>query len=340
MLTFRYGFLFVMTAAFATSASSQSASNTDLPQFEDYPATDIFQGRPSPVDLSNPDARAMRTRLSEGAAEGPNFAGRLTYVEWGCGSGCQSGAVVDAGTGRVVSLPEPMSNGASFRLDSRLLVLNPLESYEGMGEIPAYYSTVYLVWENNAFRELRTLSNTDIAQIMGLPASTATECEGGPMSDAGKFFDCFRSDYGSGNLGWCDVNLNQSLRNVEESTGVRMVLHDGDYGGFVATATICGRQITLTFDTANRARARIQFIDIPRQAGDTAEAWTLEALRTALHDQEDAVEYHELYPDGLGPTRENDNGVPQYRVGGVLGQTLMLKPDEGVIFIGYDGLFE
>ena len=46
-----------------------------------------------------------RTRLREGAAEGPNFAGRYTVVIWGCGTGCAQMGVVDSKTGRVYFPP-------------------------------------------------------------------------------------------------------------------------------------------------------------------------------------------------------------------------------------------
>jgi hypothetical protein len=88
----------------AASQSTAAASKSSrAPRFEDFPA-DTFVGRPAPVDLtSDPDARQFRTRLREGAAEGPNFAGHLTIITWGCGTQCMSHALVDARSGRVYS---------------------------------------------------------------------------------------------------------------------------------------------------------------------------------------------------------------------------------------------
>jgi hypothetical protein len=73
-----------------------------LPVFEDFPAVEIFKGKPARVDLgSHPDAHRFRTRLTQGAAKGPNFAGHFTVVMWHCGTSCQTMALVDAKTGPV-----------------------------------------------------------------------------------------------------------------------------------------------------------------------------------------------------------------------------------------------
>ena len=72
-----------------------------VPTFDDYPATEIFRGKPAAPVLSTSEARKFRTELRRQAAEGPNFAGHFTFARWGCGAGCVTGAIVDAKTGRV-----------------------------------------------------------------------------------------------------------------------------------------------------------------------------------------------------------------------------------------------
>jgi hypothetical protein len=102
-----------------------------VPRFEDHPATESFSGTPAPVDLrSQPWAREYRTALRTGAAEGPNFAGAYTLVLWGCGTQCQSWAVVDARTGRVYGNPFDAELLVDFRRDSRLVVVNPVRPDE------------------------------------------------------------------------------------------------------------------------------------------------------------------------------------------------------------------
>jgi len=95
------------------------------PQFESYGAPERFTGKPAAVDLkSDPEARRFRTRLLEGAAAGPNFAGTYTVVTWGCGTDCQVMAIVDAKTGKVFFPGVSAELGFEYRLDSRLLVAN------------------------------------------------------------------------------------------------------------------------------------------------------------------------------------------------------------------------
>src|SRR2546425_8037819 len=84
----------------AVAVAPQQASHP--PRFEEYPARAPFSGKPAPVNLaSNRNARRYRTVLRQGAAQGPNFAGRYTIVKWGCGSPCKAFAIIDAKTGGV-----------------------------------------------------------------------------------------------------------------------------------------------------------------------------------------------------------------------------------------------
>ncbi len=125
-------------------------------QFAAYPA------RPwsGPVAKARQDtrfARLFRTAMKDGAAKGPNFAGRFTIVEFGCGTSCVNWAVVDAKTGRVFDPPPtaPLSImytsgvGLEFRRDSRLLVLTggPREGQKPDG----VYS---YVWTGETFRKI------------------------------------------------------------------------------------------------------------------------------------------------------------------------------------------
>lgn len=120
-----------------TPAQGEQIVKEIMPKFEDYPVKEIFQGVPAPVDfttvpnvtVASPGASGdFKTKLIEGAKEGPNFASHYTVVEWGCGTECQNHMIVDAITGKVYSLPEPhfvTVRGVNFRLESRLLVANP-----------------------------------------------------------------------------------------------------------------------------------------------------------------------------------------------------------------------
>jgi len=78
----------------------------------------------------------MRTRLSEALAGGVNFAGHYIVAGWGCGTGCISGAIIDARTGNVL-WPLPLNalgvwydgqnyadEPVAYRKNSRLLIIS------------------------------------------------------------------------------------------------------------------------------------------------------------------------------------------------------------------------
>jgi hypothetical protein len=97
-------------------------------RFEDYPVADTSLGRARPAGVAFASAdygRMYGTKLRQGAAEGPNFAGHYTVVTWGCGTGCGIVAVVDARTGRLSEQTLLTGNGLQFRRDSRLLYADP-----------------------------------------------------------------------------------------------------------------------------------------------------------------------------------------------------------------------
>jgi len=123
------------------------AAQGGAPRFEDYPATAGLHGAPVPPTLSE-DHEWFRTALRRGAARGPNFAGAYTVVIWGCGTSCQSGAVIDARSGRVWSLPQSLVRGADFKLASRLFVADPVPPQPQPHESP--YVTYY-EWQDTAF---------------------------------------------------------------------------------------------------------------------------------------------------------------------------------------------
>jgi len=112
-------------APFVVLPSAGVAQHAHPPRFEDYPVSEAFTTRPAPVDLATaPGAQKYRTVLRRGAAQGPNFAGHYTVVQWGCGSPCKAFAIVDARTGRLWMPPIWMGLGASYRTNSALLIVD------------------------------------------------------------------------------------------------------------------------------------------------------------------------------------------------------------------------
>lgn len=103
-----------------------------VPQFKDYAVKTVYRGRTAPL-IFDRDARTFKTRLREAAKGRPNFAGRYIVTSWGCGTGCQAGAVIDATSGRVYWFPFPVGQNyetderfkpVEFRLNSRLIIFS------------------------------------------------------------------------------------------------------------------------------------------------------------------------------------------------------------------------
>lgn len=97
-------------------------------RFEDYPAVARLEvGSPSALpDFAGRDAWARRfqTRIFEGMAEGPDFAGHYSLIQIGCGTGCSFAYLVDHATGEVLPFPygqERQAMSLSRNVDSRLV---------------------------------------------------------------------------------------------------------------------------------------------------------------------------------------------------------------------------
>jgi hypothetical protein len=162
------------------SVLQAGASSDRLPAFDDYRVTEVYKGAAAPVDLrSYPGARRFRTRLTEGGAKGPNFAGRFTVVTWGCGTSCEQVAIIDAVTGKVhFPLRRGISNGICFRLGSSLLITDPIdrETLEGWeGRLPAWLKTRYYKWDGSHLVQIAittsAMPNTCDERWKGMPGS-------------------------------------------------------------------------------------------------------------------------------------------------------------------------
>lgn len=103
-----------------------------IPQFKDYPVKTIYRGKNARLLLTS-DARTFKTRLREALKGAPNFAGHFIVTSWGCGTGCQVGAIIDARTGKVFWFPFPIGQTSDvdegfrpveFRLDSKLIIFS------------------------------------------------------------------------------------------------------------------------------------------------------------------------------------------------------------------------
>jgi hypothetical protein len=166
--------LCLMLAFFAQNAPI--AASEKLPTFGSFPAQQRFTGVPAKPTLQTPGQRLFRTQITEGARNGPNFAGHYTIAEWGCGTSCVSLAVVDAETGIVSEGPfgtlpqallaygsalrydrnakgEYQYDELSYRLDSRLLIARGCPNDT---KCAAYFYE----WTGTQFKLLRKISAT------------------------------------------------------------------------------------------------------------------------------------------------------------------------------------
>lgn len=137
--------------------------NPNAPTFKKYSVPLTFHGRPAHVKLnSHPDAKTWKTRLVEGAKEGPNFADNMTVIAWGCGTNCTSIAFVDARNGKVyfdkklaalawVNLHDKViDNTLSYKRDSRLLIAAGCPNEE----CSTRRGVFYFIWTGNGLNEV------------------------------------------------------------------------------------------------------------------------------------------------------------------------------------------
>lgn len=135
-----------------TAIPSQTAT---LPTFEQYRVNERFTGKPVPINLNTPEIRRYRTVLRNAAKQKPNFAGRYIVATWGCGTSCQMSAIIDAKKG-IVYMPGIQSEaGLKYRLNSRLLIVNPPEEIATYGaNKPDWLISRYYVWQNDNLKQV------------------------------------------------------------------------------------------------------------------------------------------------------------------------------------------
>lgn len=129
-------------------------------KFSQFPAF-IYKGKPASPDFkTDPKARPFRTQNRGRCREkGINFAGHNTIVIWGCGSPCQSIAVMDRIDGKIYysSLQNrDISFGIECTPDSRMLLLNAdlLGAHEGYAGCSNILKPETREWVNHNARRL------------------------------------------------------------------------------------------------------------------------------------------------------------------------------------------
>lgn len=122
-------------------------------------------------------ARLYRTRIREGAAQGPNFAGHYTIIPIGCGAATVCVAIVDATTGHVY-FPPGLSSAEALIVDTAGLNLETLNFRRGSSLLIVVGSPneqrrragiSYYTWRSDRLDLIRFIP---VAQLCGLSAST------------------------------------------------------------------------------------------------------------------------------------------------------------------------
>jgi hypothetical protein len=138
------------------------AAAEEVPRFEQFKVAEKFTGKPADPLLRTRTQKTFRTAIRDAAQSGPNFAGRYTLAEWGCGAGCVSMAVVDNKTGATFDAPfnvlgydlaytyEGGEEQLEFRLDSRLLIARGCPGEKDCG-------TYFYEWATDAFKLIRKI---------------------------------------------------------------------------------------------------------------------------------------------------------------------------------------
>jgi hypothetical protein len=99
---------------------------------------------------STKDWSSFETEINYGSKKDVNFGGKYIIIEWGCGTECQTGAVIDVSTGKIYELPTS-EWGREYRKDSLLLVVNPPSKDEAENERPDWAYPAYYLWTENKF---------------------------------------------------------------------------------------------------------------------------------------------------------------------------------------------
>jgi hypothetical protein len=125
--------------------------------FEEY-ACDLAQPRLG-AGLDEEDLARygdISERIVDASKGQANYAGTCVIATWPCGSGCESGVLIDLEDGRILDLPQS-TGGYEHQSTSLLLVVNPPQFLEGNKFTPRDAYPVYYTWTGKALELLADL---------------------------------------------------------------------------------------------------------------------------------------------------------------------------------------
>ena len=147
----------------------------DYPAFDQFRVTEVFSAKPALPEIRTPDERMFRTAIRSQARNGPNFAGRFTIAQWGCGAGCVSMVVIDAANGRIYRGPFQVLAWQLLRYEGRYPsngdTFEPLEFQKGSRLLIARgcpeekdCASYFYEWTGAGFKLLRKVAALAVPQ--------------------------------------------------------------------------------------------------------------------------------------------------------------------------------
>lgn len=152
-LTLIAGLLFVSLALVLIESGNIKLSEAnqeclEIPQFGDY--NDYNSDVPinlhseKNVDFrDSEEALNFKSEIEEWFDRGAQSGGYYAVAEWGCGTSCQDHAIIDIRDGRITWFGLPSTHGIGYRINSNLLVINPLWNVESDRYLTSTTSTKY-----------------------------------------------------------------------------------------------------------------------------------------------------------------------------------------------------
>lgn len=131
-------------------------------EFSQFPVT-VYKGKLAKPDFKTDKAALMfRTQIrNQCKSEGVNFAGHYTITMWGCGSDCQTVAIIDRLNGKIYysnisGINNIIACILKCKADSRMLILNSalLEGHKGYVRCSTICELINIEWTNNKARRL------------------------------------------------------------------------------------------------------------------------------------------------------------------------------------------
>ncbi len=123
-------------------------------KFGDFWVAERFKGKPVAIlDFSTSKyGKLYKTASKKAIEKGPVFAGHFAFARVDCGTGCYASTIIDLKTGKVYDGPHA-SSGYQYKINSRLLVINPPQA-DGFYTPCDYCEPELYLWTGKSFKKI------------------------------------------------------------------------------------------------------------------------------------------------------------------------------------------